>query len=266
MEAKIDGLVTLLKSTQKPSSNNEPLVFAPDVNPTKSPHAPPTPSSPDDVSRALSSAQPEDREVRSSWLPSLIQDSSGSISLLNTDTHSASETLPSFGIRPTPEEAEVRLSKFRQMLPYFPIIALPESTNARDLLQARPFLYHCIMAVSCPNTSQQIAFGDEMMRYLGEHILVKGTKSLDLLLGILTYAGWFVPRPMSPFLIELSVRPLRVKLADCSLDIVGIILTVLFPHTSCASFSSLRYPWYSTWDSTGHGHRNQNTNYLNTLS
>ena len=265
MEAKIDGLVTLLKSTQNPSLNNELLAYAPDVNPTKPLHAPPTPSSPGNVSRAMPSDRSEARELRSPWLPALTQDGSGSISLLNTNTHRVREIRPWFGIRPTPGEAEAHLSRFRQMLAYFPVIVLPASTKARDLLLDRPFLYHCIMAVSCPTSSQQIVFGDEMMRYLGEHILVKGTKSLDLLLGILTYAGWFVPRPMSPSFLELSARPVRVKLTDRSLDIAGIILTFLFPQ-ACASFYSLRFPWYSTWDLTGRGHRGRKINYLNTLS
>jgi len=55
------------------------------------------------------------------------------------------------------------------------------------------------MAVSCPTPSRQAAFGKDLMQYLGDHMVVKGEKSLDLLQGILTYAGWFVllPRTLS---------------------------------------------------------------------
>jgi hypothetical protein len=104
------------------------------------------------------------------------------------------------------------------MIPYFPFIFLPTSTSALDLLQDKPFLYHCIMAVSCRTRPHQIAFGEEIMQYLGEQMLVKGEKSLDLLLGILAYAGWFV---------LLGAPPREIKATDLTIDDAGTILIVL---------------------------------------
>ena len=192
MEAKIDGLVTLLKSTQNPSLTNELL-----PNLAVLPHAPPTPSSPDGLHPPFPSCQSGVRERRSSFVPPLTQDSCGAKPLLNPNTYRAPSIHSSFGIGPSPGEAEIRLSRFRQMLPYFPFMHLPTSTSASDLLKERPFLYHCIMSITCRSPSQQSAFGEAMMRYLGEQMLVKGAKTLDLLLGILAYAGWFVLHALS---------------------------------------------------------------------
>jgi hypothetical protein len=193
MEAKIDGLVTLLKSTQQPSLNNQPVGFLPDPSLNRISHAPPTPSPIGGPYPSLHSTRLGDGEKQSPLVPALIQDGLSSIRVANSRMHRTSESSPPFGIKSNPEEAEVLLNRFRQMTPYFPFIVLPASITARNLLRERPFLYHCIMAVSCQSPQRQIAFGEEMMQYLGEQMLVKGEKSIDLLLGILTYAGWFVP-------------------------------------------------------------------------
>jgi hypothetical protein len=192
MEAKIDGLVTLLKSTQQPLLNNQLLGFLPDPSLNKISHAPSTPSPTDGTYPSLPSSQLGDGDKRSPPAPALIQDSFNSTRLANSKMHRTAEPRGCFGATPNPEEAEVLLNRFRQMTPCFPFMVLPASTTARDLLRERPFLYHCIMAVSCQSPRKQIAFGEEMMQYLGEQMLVKGQKSLDLLLGILTYAGWSV--------------------------------------------------------------------------
>jgi hypothetical protein len=57
----------------------------------------------------------------------------------------------------------------------------------------KPFVYLVIMLVaSFENIPRQIKLGDETMRYLGEHVLVRGQKTLDLLQGMLLYCSWFV--------------------------------------------------------------------------
>ena len=192
MEAKIDGLVTLLKSTQQPISENELAGFATDRGPSENAHSLLTPSSIDGLCPSIPSSQLGDQETPSAANPALDTNNLDLSVVANPNTPRSPEPRPLFSIRPSPEEAEILLNRFRQMTLYFPLMNLSASTSARNLLQDRPFLYHCIMAVSCQISSQQIAFEKEMMQYLGEQMLVKGTKSLDLLLGILTYAGWFV--------------------------------------------------------------------------
>jgi hypothetical protein len=192
MEAKIDGLVTLLKSRQAPSLNDELLGFTPDPGPTKIPYAPPTPSPTDGPYPPVPPNQLGDLERRPVLVPAIIQDGLDSIRLANANPHPASASRPLFGFSPTADQAEVLLDRFRQMTPCFPFVYLPPSMSAKELVRDRPFLYHCIVAVTCESPRRQIAFGDEMMQYLGDRMLVKGEKSLDLLLGILTYTGWFV--------------------------------------------------------------------------
>ena len=210
MEAKIDGLVTLLKSKQQPSLNNEVVGCAPDTDPTKDPNVPPTPTSTEGMCPSVPSIQVRGRDGRSSLIATLMEDNSGSMRLAGSNNYRIPETRPSFGINPSPDEAEVLLNRFRQMIPYFPFMVLPTSTSARDLIRDRPFLYHCIMAASCRIPARQIAFGEEMMQYLGEQMLVKGEKSLDLLLGILTYVGWFA-NPTVHFFQDLSRGPSKSK-------------------------------------------------------
>lgn len=245
MEAKIDGLVTLLKSTQQPLLNNEPLGFAPDPGATNVPHAPPTPSPTDSPCPPCPPTHLGDHESPLSLAPMLVREGSSSIEAAKSNAQGITEPHPLFGNGPSPEVAEVLLNRFRQMILYFPFMVLAASTSARDLFQHRPFLYHCIMAVSCRSPSQQIAFGNEMMRYLGEHMLVKGENSLDLLLGILTYAGWFVT--LYPSLSSTGPSPwsVQVKFTDVIPDYAGTILMVLSPR-SCAFYCNSPLLWCST--------------------
>jgi hypothetical protein len=245
MEAKIDGLVTLLKSTQQPLLNNELLGFAPDPGSTNIPQAPPTPSPTNGRYPSVPSSQLGDWEGRSPRVPAPIKDSSCSMRVADLNTDRAPEPHHFFSMRPSPEEAEVLLNRFRQMTPYFPFMVLPPNTSARDLLQDRPFLYHCIMAVSCRSPSQQIAFGEEIMQYLGDQMLAKRAKSLDLLLGILTYTGCFVLLAAAILLQVASPMVDLDKVTDLNSDHAGTIL-IFLSRRICVSCCNSQLPWCST--------------------
>jgi hypothetical protein len=194
MEAKIDGLVTMLMSNHQLSLSDEVVGFATDLDPSTVPDVSPTPTSTDGTGPSAPSVQVKGREGRSLLVPTLIEDHSVSMKPAGSNDHRSPEVRLLFGISPNPVDAEV-LNRFRQMLPYFPFMVLPASASAQELLQERPFLYHCIMTVSSWSPTQQAAFGEEMMKYLGEQMLVEGNKSIDLLLGIFTYAGWCIYLP-----------------------------------------------------------------------
>jgi hypothetical protein len=72
----------------------------------------------------------------------------------------------------------------------FPFIILPESQTAQDLRQEQPFLWLCIMAVSSKSSVQQIALEKELRTIIGRQLLLEGEKTLDLLLGVMTYIAW----------------------------------------------------------------------------
>jgi hypothetical protein len=91
------------------------------------------------------------------------------------------------------EEANSILSIFRnEMCPAFPFIVIHKSTSAQDLRRDRPFLSLSILAVASRNGVQQMELGKLVMKQLAERMFVNGERNMDLLLGVLTYAGWCV--------------------------------------------------------------------------
>lgn len=97
------------------------------------------------------------------------------------------------GFEPSLAEADANLETFRTYkLKHFPFISLPGSVTAQQLRQERPFLWFCIMAVSSKSSVQQMTLGGEVKSILGNQVLREREKTLDLLLGLLTYITWYV--------------------------------------------------------------------------
>lgn len=105
----------------------------------------------------------------------------------------SSKVSPSSTFEPTLKEAEDSLNRFRnEMSKHSPVIILPASTMSQELRLERPFLWLCIMAISSKSSEQQVALGMEVRLTLGWKVLLEGEKSLDLLLGALTYVAWYL--------------------------------------------------------------------------
>jgi hypothetical protein len=110
----------------------------------------------------------------------------------STSHHSPTSGVPC-GFEPSLYEAEEYLSIFRnQKSKYFPFIYIPSTTSAQQLLQERPFLWLCIMAISSKSVSQQLALGSKIRHIVGRKMLLEYERNLDLLLGLLAYIGWYV--------------------------------------------------------------------------
>jgi hypothetical protein len=93
---------------------------------------------------------------------------------------------------PSPEDAELFLNKFRtDFAKHVPFIVISPSITSYQLCQERPILWVCVMTVACNNSTRQIALSNEVRAIFGREAFVKGTKSMDLLLGILVYATWY---------------------------------------------------------------------------
>jgi hypothetical protein len=91
------------------------------------------------------------------------------------------------------EDPDELLAIFRnEMSPSFPFITMTEFTRAEDLRRDRPSLYTAIMAVTTRNTPQADALGKAFLKQLAERMVVNGERNMDLLLGCLTYAAWYV--------------------------------------------------------------------------
>lgn len=99
--------------------------------------------------------------------------------------------IPECSYKPAALEAEENLQVFRvHMLPFLPYVYLPPSTTAAILRREKPFLWFNIMTITCKNVHQQRIMSDASKKFLLEKRFTEDAKSLDLLLGLLTFLAW----------------------------------------------------------------------------
>ena len=113
-----------------------------------------------------------------------------------TDSESTSSKSPvslhSNLIGPSPVEAEQYLTTFHTYkAKYFPFVYISSTTTAQQLRQERPFLWLCIMTIASRSTSQQQVLGSQIQQVIAQEMLLKSGQSIDLLLGLLAYIGWY---------------------------------------------------------------------------
>lgn len=171
LEQKLDGLVSLIKSTQDTKSRQDIESQA-------------------RLSSTMTSLSP-------STSPNLATPEAAYV--CDPNTVPVSNTIPGFA------EANELLNFFRdQMAPQFPFIVIPQSVSAEQLHAERPFLYLAILAISSHDCAQQRGLGSLVMKQLAERMFVNYERSLDLLLGVLTYIAWYA-LPVTTRVIELIV-------------------------------------------------------------
>jgi hypothetical protein len=108
----------------------------------------------------------------------------------------------------TDEELQECLDTYRsKMTHYFPVVVLSSSITVLEMQETRPFLWLVIRAISSTSPLRQRHLGQELKRALGQEMLVEGTKSLDLLLGILVFCGWgyYYRKPVITPVIQLGM-------------------------------------------------------------
>ncbi|KAK9366602.1 hypothetical protein V1509DRAFT_641574 [Lipomyces kononenkoae] len=89
------------------------------------------------------------------------------------------------------EDADKYLEDFRtKKLEYFAFLPIHPDTSSEKLRQERPFLWLCIMAISCPSISDQIRLGNGIRQIVSQKVVINGERNLDLLLGIMIFVGW----------------------------------------------------------------------------
>ena len=93
---------------------------------------------------------------------------------------------------PTSSEADAWLVEFQtRQSKYFPFIHIPPTTDAHQLRQQRPFLWLAIMTASSKSISLQKVLGDRLRQTVAWEMVVQSKKSIDLLLGLLVFIGWW---------------------------------------------------------------------------
>ncbi|KAK3942682.1 hypothetical protein QBC46DRAFT_255934 [Diplogelasinospora grovesii] len=99
--------------------------------------------------------------------------------------------IPSHVYQPTPLEAEESLETFRKhMLVFLPFVYLPRNMTAKRLREVNPFLWYNIMTITCKPTDRQLLMSDAIKKFIAQKMVVEHEKSLDLLLGLLSFMGW----------------------------------------------------------------------------
>lgn len=92
---------------------------------------------------------------------------------------------------PTALEAEENLATFRQtMLPFFPFFYLSPSMTAKRLRDLYPFFWFNIMTVTHKHVDEQYAMSEAVWQFVGERMIVRHEKSLDLLWGLMVLMTW----------------------------------------------------------------------------
>lgn len=111
----------------------------------------------------------------------------------------------------TPDEAEGLVHRYRQLLsPGMPFVVLPDDAITQSLQEQQPVLLRAITTVALfHDLPRQQSLVKDLIREIGERMLVKGEKSVDLLQGILVLMGWFHPHifwcPQMSNLVHLGI-------------------------------------------------------------
>ena len=83
------------------------------------------------------------------------------------------------------------LAEFRELhLPCFPLVYLPPSLSAKQLLQEKPMLALAIKTISNKAGMQQVELSERLRSRLALKLMVDGEKSLDILLSMLVCMAW----------------------------------------------------------------------------
>ena len=103
--------------------------------------------------------------------------------------HGLSRMQPQFNL----DSATSLLCSFRDgMLPYFPVISLPQDATVPSLAKDKPFVLLAILAAASGGRSMQghTLYDEEFRKVLGLKFVSGGERSLELLVGLQIYCAW----------------------------------------------------------------------------
>ncbi|KAH7159860.1 hypothetical protein B0J13DRAFT_115092 [Dactylonectria estremocensis] len=187
LEEKLDDLVSILRATQ--SSNQ----LTPPSAPTSSFAA----SSSMALTSRLDSLAAAATSSTSQSLPSLMSSSIPNAFGHANSAEPASITSAAPDINetyqlpePTPAEAEIYFSKFREWLKNFPFMILSPGTTAASLREERPFLWLAIMNITTMSAPQQLLMKERVREEVATRVIINHERTMDVLLGLITYLAW----------------------------------------------------------------------------
>ncbi|KAE8420988.1 hypothetical protein BDV36DRAFT_292664 [Aspergillus pseudocaelatus] len=141
-------------------------------------------------------------------------------------------------------ESEECLNHFRTFkLQYFPFVHIPSEKSAVQLRKERPFFWLCVMAISTKSTAHQHELGLRIRQIVAQEMVVQSDKSIDLLLGLLTFIGWasyqfhqFHPKPFLSVFTHLATS----LVFDLGLNKPVQVMTPTFNLNQCPRPSTPR--------------------------
>lgn len=88
---------------------------------------------------------------------------------------------------------ETLFQLFRErIIRFFPFVNMSQMTSAVTISSKQPFFYTCCVLIAAHRDPPlQARIGRDILRYVGEHMLLRGEKSMDMLQGLLVLTAWF---------------------------------------------------------------------------
>ena len=199
LEAKLEDLVTLLRHKAVPTDNagspGEMAGNASASTPALSTHSATSrseASSPRSAAAAAAAAGPLLLPQQPDCAPGRARPAPVARgSLLGCVFEPSPPSMPSCIYQPSPLEAAEDLMTFRKyMLIFLPFVYLPTTMTSERLSEVHPFLWFCIMTITCKSPDRRLVMGDAVKKHLAQKMVIDHEKSLDLLLGLLVLMGW----------------------------------------------------------------------------
>ncbi len=192
LEARLNDLVDLLRSSR--AISGEDAAAAPAGQPSS--QIPGQPTGPEtghtDGSSSGGGTGPADSDLNSetdtlgppTGATTAAGSSSSAPSAVDAGDESGDEDL-------LPHEAEACLQRFcRDQLPLAPFIHIPAGTTPPQMRQQYPILWRCIKSVACEDLGQRVRAAAAARRAIFDEVIERGGRTLDLLLGMLTFVTW----------------------------------------------------------------------------
>lgn len=181
LEEKIDGIVSLLSSSQQTQSR------IPTHSPLEQPHSILTPS----TFPATSTARNDDGKSLQIFQNSGTHDGMSSHQMANESAAPEYlEIIP--GFRVTVDDGNRLLHLYRESYsPFFPFVPISPTTNAYELYSTRPLLFKAVMHVVAPQSYHiQHEFSLWFKEYLAHYVILEQEKRLDILQALLLHIAW----------------------------------------------------------------------------
>jgi hypothetical protein len=194
LEEKLDGIVQLLQRSQAIQTQAAPIPA------TGNAFSPIHQVRPPELSNSLSfnnlvSVASTDQSARTSQGPPTPATSATSNPPENVFSCFSGPSPASFAGKKYILETEAELAEYleiyrTEMISYFPIVPLEATATVKYMSEERPFLWLVIRAVCSKDWVRQRVLDLEIRQTLGKELLIEGTRSMDMLTGILVCAAW----------------------------------------------------------------------------